>query len=561
MASRLTARGPRANAPARMPALQTALISDPVVRQALEALREAFEVRLGSRGDVNERAVTRREYDPQIAEFERRIRELEKKTKDLEEALDKLQRTDVSGETTFDGITVALRAINADLAALKAKLPAAMAPTFSGTGYAKLSSGKISALSLALTRAELAGDGLTVDALGFRGWPVNSQSANYTTVAGDADGLLLHPAADDVSRVFTVAANADVPYQVGSMLAVANETAATLVVSSTDSLVLAGTNSATAIGLPRNTLALFIKVAATKWLVCGWSLNAAAPGLSAGSATVVGVGLTVLGDARRLQRLVILHEEGTEGSTTHTNTAPNGYSCTTGGGAIITTSASKFGSSCLRLDGAAYHLLFNFTGSDWDLSGQWEVEMHYKPESTPVHGAGSTSIQMLYCRRVDDSNRTFLGYSDFSSLQSVPGIWFRIDNGGSFDFIHDVTLSTSVFTHIKLTYDGTTYRLFLDGTLVKSQADSHKHVPSSGTILYIGYGWSSSFYAKGWLDEYILTNGGPVSTATFTAPTAALADFLAYGAAGSAAGTSTAAGVAGHVGLARGVSQAQAYST
>jgi len=73
----LTRRGANATTPAKMPGIQTSRIEDPNVRQAIDALRESVEVRLGSRGDKFERAVTFREFDPQVADIQRRLVALE----------------------------------------------------------------------------------------------------------------------------------------------------------------------------------------------------------------------------------------------------------------------------------------------------------------------------------------------------------------------------------------------------------------------------------------------------------------------------------------------------
>lgn len=62
--STLSRRGPNANAPAKLPALETSRIADRNTQQAIDALREWIEVRLGSRGDRFERAVTFRDLDP-----------------------------------------------------------------------------------------------------------------------------------------------------------------------------------------------------------------------------------------------------------------------------------------------------------------------------------------------------------------------------------------------------------------------------------------------------------------------------------------------------------------
>ena len=64
--NRLQRRGPNARAPAKLPALQAIRVEDPQVQRALEALREWVEVRLGSRGDPNEKAVTAREFEQRL---------------------------------------------------------------------------------------------------------------------------------------------------------------------------------------------------------------------------------------------------------------------------------------------------------------------------------------------------------------------------------------------------------------------------------------------------------------------------------------------------------------
>lgn len=67
--STLSRRGPNATTPAKLPGIQTSRIEDPNLRQALDALREWVEVRLGSRGDKWERAVTERRLEERLAEI------------------------------------------------------------------------------------------------------------------------------------------------------------------------------------------------------------------------------------------------------------------------------------------------------------------------------------------------------------------------------------------------------------------------------------------------------------------------------------------------------------
>lgn len=71
MSSTLSQRGPNATTPAKLPGIQTSRVADPAVRASLEALREWVEVRLGSRGDKWERAVTARELETRLTQFQR----------------------------------------------------------------------------------------------------------------------------------------------------------------------------------------------------------------------------------------------------------------------------------------------------------------------------------------------------------------------------------------------------------------------------------------------------------------------------------------------------------
>lgn len=74
----LTQRGRNANNAARLPALAAQTqVTDTALRNFLEGVREYLEVRLGSRGDYFERAVTFRDLDPLTAELDRRLDALE----------------------------------------------------------------------------------------------------------------------------------------------------------------------------------------------------------------------------------------------------------------------------------------------------------------------------------------------------------------------------------------------------------------------------------------------------------------------------------------------------
>lgn len=76
-ASNLTRRGPNATPGAQLPGLQGMRLADPQAQKAFEALREWVEVRLGSRGDKYEKAVTRREFEQLLADVFSKVKVLD----------------------------------------------------------------------------------------------------------------------------------------------------------------------------------------------------------------------------------------------------------------------------------------------------------------------------------------------------------------------------------------------------------------------------------------------------------------------------------------------------
>lgn len=156
-----------------------------------------------------------------------------------------------------------------------ANLASGSVPT--GTGYRHVTAGveDAAASSAATVSADLQGTGLDVDAAGFRGVPINSQSANYTLVASDFGKMLFHPAADTTARVFTIPSNASVPAENGIAFAIDNDSGAGVitVAITADTLVLAGTGATGSRTLASGGFAVFWKVGATRWRCVGTGLT------------------------------------------------------------------------------------------------------------------------------------------------------------------------------------------------------------------------------------------------------------------------------------------------
>ncbi|TXH55299.1 MAG: hypothetical protein E6Q97_09075 [Desulfurellales bacterium] len=310
--SNLTQRGPNANASARLPSLQAARAQDPNVQKALEALREWVEVRLGSRGDRFERAVTFRDLDSELnalrAELEEAIADASGSTstatstgtpdadlaavqttinalRSTVTALDGLVSSRIAAANAAIEVLTALVNTKGDFSSDTATSVDGEIVLFSGTagktgkratgtGYAKVTAGVLSADSSAAVRADLQGDGAAVDQVGFRGVPLTSRSADYTLVLADAGKGTLHPASDANARTFTIPANASVAFPVGTAHTFVNETSQVVTIAITsDTLVLAGTTTTGSRSLAENGVATALKVTATKWIISGAGLT------------------------------------------------------------------------------------------------------------------------------------------------------------------------------------------------------------------------------------------------------------------------------------------------
>lgn len=105
--------------------------------------------------------------------------------------------------------------------------------------------------------------------------PINSQSAAYTAVLGDANTCIYHPNSDNNARTFTIPANASVAYPVGTFLTFINDKNTVTIAITTDTLVLANTAGATTGSrtLADGGMATAVKVTSTRWIISGTGLT------------------------------------------------------------------------------------------------------------------------------------------------------------------------------------------------------------------------------------------------------------------------------------------------
>jgi hypothetical protein len=213
---------------------------------------------------------------------------------------------------------------------------------------------------------------------------------------------------------------------------------------------------------------------------------------------------------------LLLHLDGTNGSTTFTDTSSSPKTVTAVGSAQISTAEAKFGQSLLlntANDYANYLTTPDNVGFQFG-TGAFTMEawiyLISKPRNvaaviatgTASFGAGS------YYFVVDGSNKLQFGGAGVSTLLSTS------------------TISTGQWYHVAVSRSGTTTRIFIDGTLEDTEAsDTTSYNYSTNNLLIGRNGWDGAGQGfHGYIDEVRITKGVARYTATFTAPTAPFFD-------------------------------------
>lgn len=115
----------------------------------------------------------------------------------------------------------------------------------------------------------------SVNAVGFMEIPQNIKGTAYTLVLSDSGKQILHPSADTIARVYTIPANASVPYPIGTAITFVNQSGAGVLTLSitTDTMRLAGAGTTGSRTLAANGVATAIKLTSTEWIISGTNLT------------------------------------------------------------------------------------------------------------------------------------------------------------------------------------------------------------------------------------------------------------------------------------------------
>jgi hypothetical protein len=197
--------------------------------------------------------------------------------------------------------------------------------------------------------------------------------------------------------------------------------------------------------------------------------------------------------------VLLLHGDGANGSTTIIDSSPSPKTVTAVGNAQISTAQSKFSGSSIALDGAGDELTTTID---------------------PINIRTDLYTIETWCFLNSLVNYSLIGVNgNFYII--VAGSNVLVGDGLTNNIVASSSiLPTGTWFHIALSFDGATYRLFVDGILRAQSTTLLKSFSLTG--IRIG-AYSPSYALNGYVSEFrIATNWGYVSD--FLPPSAPFPD-------------------------------------
>ena len=222
------------------------------------------------------------------------------------------------------------------------------------------------------------------------------------------------------------------------------------------------------------------------------------------------------GDADYPSVSLLLHCDGTDGSTTFTDSSPTPKTMTVVGQAHIETDQAKFGTASGQFDG---------------------TDALTTPADTSLNfGTGDFTIEAWLYPTADGTDADFIGHrytsltTSFWFLRRTPEKHIRFYNKYSNAVAWDITTSGDTvdkdeWTHVAAVRSGTSITVFIGG-VARGSATSSVAMAFPNYPLLVGVGANDyTGGLVGYLDDIRITKGVARYTADFTPPAAAFPNY------------------------------------
>jgi hypothetical protein len=219
---------------------------------------------------------------------------------------------------------------------------------------------------------------------------------------------------------------------------------------------------------------------------------------------------------------LLLHGDGTNGSTTIIDSSPSPKTVTANGGAQISTTQSKFGEASAYFNGTASLSIPDSAAFAFG-SGDYCVEAWLFMPSLNTLGGGYFFSQS---NNVDDNTNRQHGFAVNSS--GLRAYW-TVDGGTDQSHNFSASVPTGEWVHVAFARASGVLRAFLNGTQMGSLSHNVAYFDSTAPVRvgsFGNYGPDGYEYLNytGYIDELRITKGVARYTASFTPPGAPFPD-------------------------------------
>ena len=225
----------------------------------------------------------------------------------------------------------------------------------------------------------------------------------------------------------------------------------------------------------------------------------------------VGTDPSTIGDPSFANVELLLHGDGTSGSTTITDSSSNAVVVTANGNAQIDTAVKKFGTGSIEFDGTNSELTL---ASGFIGSGDFTIEYF-------VQGANSDGYHFDF----QGTNRLSIWYEDTTTSSAFEYSINAYDTNyrGQANSLPFATY-TGGFNHIAVVRSSGTMKIYINGTSIASWSNSLDYSDAALTIGNTVASRSFDKWMEGFIDDIRITKGTARYTSNFTPPTAAFSN-------------------------------------
>jgi len=215
--------------------------------------------------------------------------------------------------------------------------------------------------------------------------------------------------------------------------------------------------------------------------------------------------------------VLLLHGDGTNGSTSITDSSGIPKAVTAGGNAQISTAQSKFGGASIAFDGAGDYLSLGTPSTYTYLDiGSVDFTVEFW-----VYTNGTSTYAVLG-NLVNSSGSGHFWLTLNSTYTGLHTVGFAAA-GTNYKF-GTSALTTGAWTHIELSRSGTSLYCFVDGVQLGTTQTLNNFTGTLTNDMRIGTTTDGAMSLNGYIDDLRLTSGVARHIADFTPPTAALPD-------------------------------------